>query len=89
MPKKKYKIRKGAVVQKVPEGIIIFDVEESKLYTFNETAAVIFQGLKKDRTIEQIADALTSEYDITSEKAKKEIMKCIRSLETLHIVESS
>ncbi|QQS44428.1 PqqD family protein [Candidatus Roizmanbacteria bacterium] len=88
MAEKKYEIRKGAIVQKVPEGIIIFDAGESKLYTFNETGSIIFQSLKEKKTLVQIIASLTKEYEISNNNAKKEVKTFIQSLVKLHIVES-
>lgn len=87
MPNKKYKIKKGAVVQKVPEGIIIFDAEESKLYTFNETGALIFTLLKNGSTKSYVVEKLTKEYDISPEQASREVMSFMERLKTLEIVE--
>lgn len=83
-----WRIKKGFIVQEVPDGIVIFDAGESKLYTFNETAALIFQGLKEKKTLEHMVDTLTQEYNISQEKAKKEVENLIQSLESFQIIEN-
>jgi len=83
-----WRIKKGYIVQEVPEGIVIFDAGESKLYTFNETAALIFQGFKEHKTVEQIAVILVKEYEVSRERAKTEIKSLIQSLESFHIIET-
>lgn len=88
MKSTRWRIKKGFIVQEVPEGIVIFDAGESKLYTFNETAALIFQSLKVHKTIDQISKILTKNYEVSQEKAKTEIVSLIQSLESLQIIES-
>ena len=42
-----YQIQKGLIIQRIDKETVIFDAEESVLYTLNETAAEIFCILKK------------------------------------------
>jgi hypothetical protein len=42
-----YQIQKGLIIQKIDKQTVIFDAEESVLYTLNETAAEIFKMIKK------------------------------------------
>ena len=37
-----HQIQKGLIIQKLDKETVIFDAEESALYTLNETAAEIF-----------------------------------------------
>jgi len=43
-----YQIQKGLIIQKIDKETVIFDAEESVLYTLNETAAEIFK-IKLDK----------------------------------------
>jgi len=42
-----YQIQKGLIIQKIDKETVIFDAEESVLYTLNETAAEIFKMIEK------------------------------------------
>ena len=60
-----YKIRKGIVLQKLnTKETIIFDPENSLIYTFNETALSIFQFIKQGLTYEQIFKQMLSRFDV-------------------------
>ncbi|GIW64490.1 MAG: hypothetical protein KatS3mg092_0423 [Patescibacteria group bacterium] len=43
----KSKSKKVLIVQKMDNQTVIFDADQSVLYTFNETASVIFDKLKE------------------------------------------
>jgi len=85
----KYKINKGYIIQKLDDKTVIFDSDESILYTLNETAAFIFQKLKKGLTEDQITEALVKKYDIKKEKAKKDFIDLIADLKKKKIISSS
>lgn len=76
----KYKINKGFIVQKMGKDLVIFDGEKSVLYTFNETAAFIFQKLKKGLTDKEIAKVLAKKYKIGEAEAAKDAKDLIRDL---------
>lgn len=60
--------------------LVIFDGEESTLYTFNETAAFIFRKLKQQSTVENIAKELVKKYKIKETEAQKDAKNLIRDL---------
>lgn len=65
----KYKINKGFIVQKVGDKSTIFDGEESALYTFNKTGAVIFEKLRQGWDKEKIVGFLSKAYAIKEKTA--------------------
>ena len=70
---KKYTINKGFIVQKLGKKTVIFDGEKSLLYTFNETATLIFDKLKRNINSQKIAEELGSKYNITVNKALTDV----------------
>jgi len=82
----KYKINKGYIVQKLDNKTVIFDGEESVLYTFNETASFIFKKLKLGWDEKQIIQILTKRYSIKVDRAKKDISELISDLKKKKIV---
>lgn len=69
----KLKINKGFITQKIDDKTTIFSGEESKLYTLNDTAALIFQGLKLGWDEEKIAQKLNQKYGISTKEAMADI----------------
>lgn len=76
----KYKINKGFIIQKLEDKTVIFDGEESVLYTFNETASFIFQKLKRGWEEEKIAQTLVKKYQVKLERVRKDIKELIKDL---------
>lgn len=84
----KYKINKGFIVQKLDDKMVIFDGEESVLYTFNETASFIFKKIKKGLSENEIVEAVAKRYKIKEEKAKKDLIDLLVDLKKRKIVSS-
>lgn len=70
---KQYKINKGFITQKLDDKTVIFDGEESILYTFNETATYIFLKLKAGWGKEKITGGLVKRYGINEKKAQADL----------------
>lgn len=82
----KYKLNKGFIVQKLDDKMVIFDGEESVLYTFNETASFIFKKLKQGKNEKEIIDLLVKRYQIKEEKAKKDVKDLLAELRKKKII---
>ncbi|NMB57429.1 PqqD family protein [Candidatus Beckwithbacteria bacterium] len=85
----KYKINKGFIVQKLDNKTVIFDGEESVLYTFNETASEIFKLLKKNLNEKEIVKKIAKKYQIKTERAKKDFNDLVSDLKRKKILSSS
>jgi len=82
----KYKINKGFIVQKLDDKTVIFDGEESVLYTFNQTASEIFKKLKKGDEEKKIIDNMVKKYGIKRKKAQKDFNELIAELKKKKIL---
>jgi hypothetical protein len=76
----KYKIQKGLIVQKLGKETVIFDGEESVLYTLNETASEIFKMIKKGLSEEEIVEKMVKKYSLKKEKAEKDVRELVEEL---------
>ena len=79
------KIKNGFILRKVPgmnlvmpTGKNVKDFNGSLM--LNDTGAFIFERLQKGSTQEEIADALTQEYDVSLDTASTDVQKTIDSL---------
>lgn len=84
----KYKINKGLITQKLDDKTVIFDGEESILYTFNETAGYIFKKIKSGEDEEKIIDLIVKRYQIKPETAKKDLKDLLVDLKKKKIISS-
>ena len=75
-----FKIQKGLIVQKIADKTVIFDAEESILYTLNETAAYIFQKLKRGFNKEKIITQMMKRYQVKKERLIKDYDDLINDL---------
>ncbi len=75
-----YTITKGLITQKLDNKTVIFDGEESVLYTFNETASYIFLKLRAKWDEKKIILSLVKKYNIKEARAKKDMKELVKSL---------
>lgn len=68
-----FKINQGFITQKIDKKITIFFGEESVLYTLNETAAYIFQGLKLNWDKEKIQKGLVKKFGASIAEAREDL----------------
>lgn len=82
----KYRLNKGFVSQIIGERLMIFDGERSTLYTLNKSAAFIFKKLKRGWSEEKIINQLIKKYQISKEKAVKDVAEFLDDLKKKKIV---
>lgn len=75
-----YKVNKGFILQKLGNGVAIFDPESSSIHTLNETAYFIFRYLKKGLSEEEIAQEIMRKYHIHEEKARDDLLNLLKEL---------
>ncbi|MBP5647878.1 PqqD family protein [Candidatus Saccharibacteria bacterium] len=79
------KIKDGFILRKIPGMNLVMPIGDN-IKTFNgslmlnDTGVFIFERLQKGDTVEEIAEALTQEYDTSLEIAKKDVQNTIASL---------
>ena len=81
-----YQIQKGLIIQKLDKETVIFDAEESVLYTLNETAAEIFKMIKKGLKEEEIVEKMVKKYNVRKERVEKDVREIVGELEKRKIL---
>ena len=61
------------------EGVLV-DLNSKRYYTLNETAMIIWRGLERKRTREEIIQDITQAYDVTPEHAAQSLDKLVATL---------
>lgn len=84
-----FKIQKGLIVQKIDDKTVVFDAEKSILYTLNETAAYIFQKLKRGDDKEKIINQMIKRYRVKKERLEKDFDELIDNLKKKKIIKES
>jgi hypothetical protein len=63
------------------EGILV-DLNTKKYYQLNETAMIVWKGLEKGKTMGEIADDITSSYEVQLEKARVSVERIVDNFQT-------
>lgn len=82
----KVKIKKGLIVQKMDNQTVIFDADQSILYTFNETASLIFDKLKKNWDKEKIINYILKKFEVKKERLEKDFNQLLKDLKDKNII---
>lgn len=67
------------------EGILV-DLNTKQYYRLNETGTLIWRGLEKGTTVEDIASEMQTRYEVTRERALASVDKLLLTLETHKLV---
>jgi hypothetical protein len=67
------------------EGILV-DLNTKKYFQLNETGTIIWRGLEKRETLEEIVARITDAYDVTPEHAAESVRKLIENLRAFKLV---
>ncbi len=86
------KVKKGLILRKVGgDYVIVATGEAAKVFngaiTLNEACAFIWKEIEKGNDLEQIALAMTEEYDIDNQTAKNDAQRFITALKEAGLVE--
>lgn len=83
---KAYQQNNNCVAREVDDEIVIVPVQDNLaemdyLYTLNETAAFIWNQLDGKKTLEEIAQIMTENFDVDYETAANDVLKTAKEIE--------
>jgi hypothetical protein len=67
------------------EGILV-DLNTKKYYQLNETAMIVWKGLEKGKTMSEIADDITSNYEVALDKARASVERIVDNFQTYKLL---
>ena len=67
------------------EGVLV-DLNTRKYYRLTETAMLVWRGLEKGRSLDEIADEMTGAYEVTREHARESVGKILNNFLSLRLV---
>ena len=79
-PRLSYKHSPQVAWRKVDDTIVVLDLNSSLYYSFNETAAWIWEQLESKKDAAWLADKLGKEYSLPAAKALKDSEDFLKSL---------
>lgn len=86
------KIKEGFIIKEVADSFVVVPVGEnlvdfSSMITTNETGAFIWNLLSEDKTADELAEALVSEYSVDLKTAKADVEEFLSVLKSKKVFE--
>jgi hypothetical protein len=69
-------------------GGILVDLKTKQYYQLNETGSLIWRGLEKGNSVDEIAREMSSIYEVTHEHASESVKRLVSTLEMRRLVSS-
>ncbi len=63
-------------------GGILVDLNTKQYYQLNETGSLIWRGLEKGNSVEDIVSEMRSVYEVSADHAQASVEKLLRNLES-------
>lgn len=67
------------------EGILV-DLNTKKYYQLNETAMVVWKGLEKGKTMNEIVADITAAYEVTPDTASASVQRIVDNFQSYKLV---
>ena len=67
------------------EGILV-DLNTKKYYQLNETPMVVWNGLEKGKTMNEIVADITASYEVTPDKATVSVKRIVDNFQSYNLV---
>ena len=70
------------------EGILV-DLNTKKYFQLNETGTLVWRGLERKQTLEEIVGQITAAYEVTPEHAAESVLRLLDNLRAFKLVRVS
>lgn len=68
------------------DGVLV-DLETKRYYQLNETAMIVWDGLERGNSIEEIAEKFTSTFDVQQEHAVNSVERILQKFQSLNLTD--
>ena len=68
------------------DGVLV-DLDTKRYYQLNETAMMVWNGLEKGHTVEEIASTITSAFDVSPEHATDSVEKILQKFQSYQLTD--
>ncbi|MDX1640198.1 MAG: PqqD family protein [Balneolaceae bacterium] len=76
-----------ALASSIKDELVMFDVEAGQYYGLNTVATAVWNHLETEKTVEELCQSLTQEFDISLEDCRKEMLTFLPELEEKGLIE--
>jgi hypothetical protein len=81
--------REGVLAQTTADTTIILDPESGAYFTLDEVGSFVWDLCDGTRTLEEIASAICSEYDVSEATARQDVTDLVGQLETERLLDAT
>ena len=86
------KVKNSFVLRKIAGSNVVVPIgsetaDFNGMMTLNETGAMLFAMLDKDRSVEDLTNAMLSEYDVSAAEAEADVKAFVETLEKAGMLE--
>lgn len=86
------KVKNSFVLRKIAGSNVVVPIgsetaDFNGMMTLNETGAMLFGMLSKERSIEDLTNAMLSEYDVSAAEAEEDVKAFVETLEKAGMLE--
>lgn len=67
------------------EGILV-DLNTKRYYQLNETAMIVWRGIEQGKSITEIVNDVTSNYEVDPDRAQTSVQRLLDSFQTYKLV---
>lgn len=90
MNNESYSIKQGYVLREIADEYLAVPInsgaESSQLIILNPVSALLWKQLQNKTTLEQLVDAVKSEFDVSREEAESDIKAFLENLKELNLL---
>ncbi len=77
---------KQVVQSKIDDEVVMMDIESGFYFGLNSVASIIWELLKDAKTVDELADYLITEYDVSREQCLEETDILIKKMLDLKVI---
>lgn len=76
-----------ALVSSIEDELVMFDANAGQYYGLNNVATAVWNHLETEKTVDELAQALTTEFDISVDECRKELLEFLPELDEKGLIE--
>jgi hypothetical protein len=82
----RYKLSDNLSIRKIEQEIFILNRADSRLHTFNEAGAFLWNAVQNNELSEAIVDEFVNNYDVDRPTAQGDVANFLEDLSSQHLI---
>jgi hypothetical protein len=86
---RKFVASQRLVASQIDEEVVVLNLRNGNYYGLNPVAAEVWSWLQQPRTMDQLISLVTTEFEVTPDRARQEITKLVLDLQARQLIEAA